>query len=109
VVRSKGSRAWVLRYQMGGRHRDMGLGPYPEVALADPREKALDARRLLKRDGKASPTPRLWKTTVREEATPAAERVEGRMKYIEFMQLCPAEISPRPAARSPLSASLTTE
>lgn len=61
MVRSKGSRAWVLRYQMGGRHRDMGLGPYPEVALADPREKALDARRLLKRDGKASPTPRLWK------------------------------------------------
>jgi hypothetical protein len=30
----------------------MGLGPYPEIGLADAREKALDARRLIKRDGK---------------------------------------------------------
>ena len=52
VVRDSGSRAWVLRYQIGGRRRDMGLGPYPEVGLADAREKALDARRLIKRDGK---------------------------------------------------------
>jgi integrase len=52
VVRDNGSRSWVLRYQLGGRRRDMGLGPYPEVGLADAREKALDARRLIKRDGK---------------------------------------------------------
>jgi integrase len=52
VVRDNGSRAWVLRYQIGGRRRDMGLGPYPEVGLADARDKALDARRLIKRDGK---------------------------------------------------------
>jgi integrase len=52
LVRDNGSRAWVLRYQIGGRRRDMGLGPYPEIGLADAREKALDARRLIKRDGK---------------------------------------------------------
>jgi Phage integrase central domain/Arm DNA-binding domain len=52
MVRDNGARAWVLRYQIGGRRRDMGLGPYPEVRLADAREKALDARRLIKRDGK---------------------------------------------------------
>jgi integrase len=52
VVRDSGSRAWVLRYQTGGRRRDMGLGPYPEIGLADAREKALDARRLIKRDAK---------------------------------------------------------
>ena len=38
VVRDSGSRAWVLRYQIGGRRRDMGLGPYPEIGLADARE-----------------------------------------------------------------------
>jgi integrase len=58
VVRDNGSRAWVLRYQIGGRRRDMGLGPYPEVGLADAREKALDARRLIKRDGKDPITER---------------------------------------------------
>jgi integrase len=52
VVRDNASRSWVLRYQLGGRRRDMGLGPYPEVGLADARARALDARRLIKRDGK---------------------------------------------------------
>jgi integrase len=52
VVRDRGSRAWVLRYQIDGRRRDMGLGPYPEIGLADAREMALDARRVIKRDKK---------------------------------------------------------
>ena len=47
VVKPSGARSWVLRYQLKGRRRDMGLGPYPEVALAAAREKALEARRQL--------------------------------------------------------------
>src|SRR5918996_3209692 len=49
VVRDTGARGWVLRYQIGGRRRDMGLGPYPEVALADAREEALEKRRLIRK------------------------------------------------------------
>ncbi len=52
IVRDSGARSWVLRYQIGGRRRDMGIGPYPEVGLADARERALEARQLLKRDGR---------------------------------------------------------
>jgi integrase len=48
VVQPGGARSWVLRYQIGHRRRDLGLGPYPEVGLARAREKALDARRLVK-------------------------------------------------------------
>jgi integrase len=47
VVKPTGARSWVLRYQMRGRRRDMGLGSYPEVTLAAAREKALQARRHL--------------------------------------------------------------
>jgi hypothetical protein len=47
VVKPSGARSWVLRYQLNGRRRDMGLGPYPEVTLAIAREKALAARRHL--------------------------------------------------------------
>ncbi len=47
VVKPSGARSWVLRYQLNGRRRDMGLGPYPEVTLARAREKALKARRHL--------------------------------------------------------------
>jgi integrase len=48
VVRDSGARGWVLRYQIGGRRRDMGLGPYPEVGLADARDAALENRRLIR-------------------------------------------------------------
>jgi integrase len=44
-VQPGGARSWLLRYQLGGKVHDLGLGPYPEVALAMAREKALAARR----------------------------------------------------------------
>lgn len=46
-VKPTGARSWVLRYQLKGRRRDLGLGAYPEVTLANAREKALQARRLI--------------------------------------------------------------
>ncbi len=46
-VKPTGARSWVLRYQLNGRRRDLGLGAYPEVTLAKAREKALEARRLI--------------------------------------------------------------
>ncbi len=44
VVSPAGSKKWVLRYQIAGRRRDMGLGPYPEVGLAAARQAAAQAR-----------------------------------------------------------------
>ncbi|HEU0215363.1 MAG TPA: Arm DNA-binding domain-containing protein, partial [Stellaceae bacterium] len=37
---ASGGKSWVFRFQIGGKRRDMGLGPYPEVSLAKAREKA---------------------------------------------------------------------
>lgn len=48
VVKPSGARSWVLRYQLNGRRRDLGLGPWPEVTLAEARDKALAERRLVK-------------------------------------------------------------
>jgi integrase len=48
VVRPSGARSWILRYQVAGRRRDFGLGPWPEVSLAEARERVLTARRLTK-------------------------------------------------------------
>lgn len=47
LVKPTGARSWVLRYQLNGRRRDLGLGAYPEVTLANARTKALEARRLI--------------------------------------------------------------
>lgn len=46
-VTQYGSKSWVLRYQVGGKRRDMGLGGYPDVPLAAAREAAREARTKL--------------------------------------------------------------
>jgi integrase len=42
-----GTKSWILRYQLAGKPRYMGLGPVDLVSLAEARDKALEARRLL--------------------------------------------------------------
>lgn len=46
-VKPSGSRSWVLRYQVQGRRRDLGLGAYPDVNLAMARDRSSEARRLI--------------------------------------------------------------
>lgn len=41
------TKAWIFRYTMAGRARQMGLGPLGTVTLAEAREKAQRARALL--------------------------------------------------------------
>lgn len=43
-VTDTGARSWVLRALVGGKRRSIGLGGYPDVPLADAREKARRAR-----------------------------------------------------------------
>ncbi len=43
-VRDPDRRAWVFRYTRDGSRKDMGLGPYPDVSLADARQAADRAR-----------------------------------------------------------------
>jgi integrase len=48
VVRDDGGSQWVLRVTVHGRRREMGLGGYPEVSLAQARETAERWRALAK-------------------------------------------------------------
>jgi len=49
-VTKSGNKGWIFRFMRHGRAREMGLGTYPEVMLAEARDLALGARRLLKQD-----------------------------------------------------------
>lgn len=40
----KNGKTWILRMRIGDRRRDIGLGGFPTVTLAQAREKARDAR-----------------------------------------------------------------
>lgn len=46
-VKASVARSWVLRFQVQGRRRDLGLGAFPEVSLALARERANEARTLI--------------------------------------------------------------
>ena len=47
VVQPTGRKSWVLRFQLMGRRREMGLGGFPLISLKEARLKAAVSRRLL--------------------------------------------------------------
>ncbi len=50
VKRSKDAGKWILRLSVHGKRREMGLGRWPDVSIAEARERAAEARKTL-RDG----------------------------------------------------------
>lgn len=46
-ISKAGVSSWIFRYKLGGKGREMGLGPYPTVTLAKARELAADQRKVL--------------------------------------------------------------
>lgn len=47
VVSPTGRKKWVLRITVAGKRREMGLGPYPLVLLAEARDNAMKARKMV--------------------------------------------------------------
>ena len=50
-VKDTGTRSWVQRLTVDGVRREIGLGGYPSVGLADAREQAAENRRLARKGG----------------------------------------------------------
>lgn len=50
VKRSKDAGKWILRLSFRGKRREMGFGRWPDVSIAEARERAAEARKTL-RDG----------------------------------------------------------
>lgn len=44
-VSATGAKSWVFRFQLDGKRRDMGLGPFPDISLAEARAKAAAHRK----------------------------------------------------------------
>lgn len=75
-VKPSGARSWVLRYQVQGRRRDLGLGAYPEVSLAMARDRAAEARRLIAEGGDPIAKKRQAKPKTFRDA--ASELIESK-------------------------------
>lgn len=78
-----GGASWVLRYQLGGKTRYLGLGPATLYGVADARARALDAKRL-KHDG-MDPIEhkRQARARLQLEAARAVTFKDAAQKYIE--------------------------
>ena len=48
VVSKLGAKKWVLRLTIDGKRREMGLGSFPDVGLAEARDKASKHRKQVK-------------------------------------------------------------
>lgn len=76
LVKSSGSRSWLLRVQRDGKRRDIGLGSIAALNLAEAREKAAELRKhvlngrdpIAERDRDRRPIPTF------KEATKAAHK-----------------------------------
>lgn len=75
-VTGTGARSWLFRYDYRGKRREMGLGPTHTVSLAEAREAARQARKLLLDD--------LDPIEVRDAARREAEK--ERRNHVTFGQ-----------------------
>ena len=101
MVGEKGAKRWVLRYWVNGKERRAGLGSYPEIGLADAREKKFQFKRELALGGNPQERKKAEReAAVKEEeaktmtfARVAAEWLEKRMvgkssdKYLKTLRL----------------------
>ena len=76
-----GSRSWIQRLTINGKRRDVGLGGWPLVTLAEAREFAFENRRLARRGGDPlAGKRRASAPTFREAAERTFEANRGRWR-----------------------------
>lgn len=83
-----GGRTWILRAMIGGRRRDMGLGGFPDVTLAEAREAARRARDLIRSGVDPVSQARAAKSALKAEAA----------KATTFRQACETFVASHEAA-----------
>ena len=47
-VTPSGTKSWILRLTIAGKRHELGLGPYPEVSLADARDEGVRLRQQVR-------------------------------------------------------------
>ena len=79
-VKSSGARSWIFRATINGRRREIGLGGFPVVNLADARDTAIDMQRQLRAgvDPLAERVARQRTSTTFEEIARALHRQKAK-------------------------------
>ncbi len=75
LISTSGSKLWKLKYRFAGKEKKLSLGAYPEITLAEAREKQIDARRLLMNDIDPGLLKQSKKRSLREAAENSFELI----------------------------------
>jgi integrase len=81
-VTPQGSRLWRLKYRWAGREKTLSFGPYPDITLADARERQAEARKMLRegRDPASETRARRAAGAPRDHFETLAREWHGRQK-----------------------------
>ncbi len=78
LYHTKAGRSWIMRYTLGGKRHELGLGSFDAVSLAGAREQAAGIRAILERGGdpkaELNAQKRALKTTIDRNAPDAQGR-----------------------------------
>lgn len=92
-----GGRTWILRVVIAGRRRDMGLGGFPEVGLAQARAKAAELRDQIRSGRNPLDEVQAARSALRAQALSAMTFRQASEKYIEMHR--PSWSNPKHAAQ----------
>ena len=84
-VRTNGGKYWKLKFRFGGKERKLSFGVYPAVSLREAREKATEAKTLLRQGINPSEQKRLNKAAklLAEASSLSAISAEWMATHIE--------------------------
>lgn len=82
-VQPSGARSWVLRFSVGGKRREMGLGGFPDVTMADARRRARDEREKADKGTDPIHARKAAASLLRAEVAKAITFKTAALSYIE--------------------------
>jgi hypothetical protein len=98
AVTGKGAKSWIFRYQLGGKRREMGLGPV--MALPGPEARAMVAQLKLKVANGIDPLAEREAERLAAEAAARAAEVETERQQQTFQKVAEAYIATHEAGWS---------
>ncbi len=82
-VQPSGARSWVLRFSVAGKRREMGLGGFPDVTLADARRRAREEREKADKGADPIAERKAAASVLRAEQAKAFTFKASALAYIE--------------------------
>ncbi len=82
TLSAAGTASWILRYRHGGRARELTLGNYPDIGLADARRLAREKRVEIDGGGDPASTKRRAKVLAQSSLTVAALIADYQLKIL---------------------------